>query len=83
MIIIELRVFKRIWRFFLKEVLNMKKSLSCRDVGSDCDFVVCAKTEDEIFEKAKEHAKKVHNMSEIPKDFYDKTRSAIRDVERC
>ncbi len=61
----------------------MKKSLSCKDVGSDCDFVVCAKTEEEIFEKAKQHAKDVHNMSEIPKELYDKARSAIRDVERC
>ena len=66
-----------------KEVLKKKKSLSCRDVGTDCDFVICAKTEDEIFEKAKQHAKEVHSMSEIPKDLYDKARSAIRDVERC
>ena len=61
----------------------MKKSLSCRDVGSECDFTICAKTEDEVFEKAKKHAKEVHNMTEIPKDLYDKARSAIRDVERC
>jgi len=44
---------------------------------------VCAKTEDEIFAKVKDHAKNVHNMSEFSKDFYDKARSAIRDVERC
>jgi predicted small metal-binding protein len=61
----------------------MEKSLSCKDVGSDCDFVVCGKTEDEIFEKVKQHAKDVHNMGEIPKEFYDKARSVIRDVERC
>jgi predicted small metal-binding protein len=45
--------------------------------------VVCADTEKELFDKAKEHARKVHNMSEISKDFYDKARSVIRDVERC
>ena len=61
----------------------MEKSLSCKDVGADCDFTMCAKTEDEIFEKTKDHAKRVHNMSEFSKDFYDKARSAIRDVERC
>ena len=61
----------------------MEKRLSCRDVGVDCDFVACAKTEDEIFEKAKEHAKKEHNMSEIPKELYDKARLAIREVDRC
>ncbi len=61
----------------------MKKSLSCRDVGADCDFVICGDTEDEIFKKAKQHGKEVHNMSEFSKDLYDKARSAIRDVERC
>jgi len=44
---------------------------------------MCAKTEDEIFDKAKDHARRVHNMSEFSKDFYDKARSAIRDVESC
>jgi predicted small metal-binding protein len=61
----------------------MKKSLSCRDVGADCDFIICGKTEDEIFKKAKQHAKKVHNLKEIPSDLYDKACSAIREVERC
>ena len=64
-------------------MLNVKKSLSCKDVGSDCDFVVCANTEGELFDKAKDHAREVHSMSEFSKDFYDKARSAIRDVERC
>ena len=36
----------------------MKKSLSCKDVGSDCDFVICGKTEDEIFKKAKDQCPK-------------------------
>jgi predicted small metal-binding protein len=52
-------------------------------VGSHCDFVACGKTEEEIFEKAREHARAEHNMNEIPKDLYDKARSAIRDVDRC
>jgi predicted small metal-binding protein len=61
----------------------MKKSLSCRDVGSDCDFVICGKTEDEIFDKAKEHARKEHNMSELTQELKNRARSAIRDVESC
>ena len=61
----------------------MAKSLSCKDVGSDCDLVACAKTEDEMFGKVKKHARDIHNMIEIPKDLYDRARSAIRDVERC
>jgi predicted small metal-binding protein len=66
-----------------KEVLNMEKRLSCRDVGADCDFVACGKTEEEVFQKAAEHARTDHNMKEIPKDLYDKARSAMREVEHC
>ena len=61
----------------------MEKRLSCRDVGVDCDFVACGKTEEEIFQKASQHAKTDHNMSEIPKELYDKARLAIREVESC
>jgi predicted small metal-binding protein len=61
----------------------MYKSLSCRDVGADCDFTMCAKTEAEIFQKAAEHAKKDHNMSEIPKEFKEKARSVMREVQQC
>ena len=61
----------------------MEKRLSCRDVGADCDFVACGKSEEEIFQKAAAHAKAEHHVDEIPKDLYEKARSAIRDVEHC
>ena len=61
----------------------MEKRLSCRDVGVDCDFVACGKTEEEIFQKAAEHAKTDHHMTEIPKELYDKARLAIREVQKC
>jgi predicted small metal-binding protein len=66
-----------------KEVFNMAKRLSCRDVGADCDFTVCAETEQEIFGKMAEHARTDHGMNEIPKETYDKARSAMHEVERC
>jgi predicted small metal-binding protein len=66
-----------------KEVFDMARRLSCRDVGADCDFTVCAQTEEEIFEKAAEHARAAHNMNEIPEETYDKARSAMQEVERC
>ncbi len=59
------------------------KSVSCRDAGADCDFTICAKTEEELFQKAADHARKAHNMSEIPKDVQEKVRSAIREVQQC
>jgi predicted small metal-binding protein len=61
----------------------MKKRLSCRDVGTDCDFVACGKSEEEVFQKAAEHAKKDHGMSEIPKELFDRARAAIREVHNC
>jgi len=45
----------------------MAKRLSCRDVGVDGDFVACADTEEAIFEKAGDHVRKGHGMSEISK----------------
>ena len=59
------------------------KSVSCRDAGADCDFTICAKTEEELFQKAADHARKEHDMSEIPKDVQEKVRSAIREVQQC
>ncbi len=59
------------------------KSVSCRDAAADCDFTICAKTEEELFQKAADHARKEHSMSEIPKDIQEKVRSAIREVQQC
>ena len=59
------------------------KSVSCRDAGADCDFTICAKTEEELFQKAADHARKEHGMNKIPKDVQEKVRSAIREVQQC
>ena len=61
----------------------MMKKVSCRDAGADCDFTICAKTEEEIFQKAAEHARTEQNMSEISKEIKDKMRAAFREVEKC
>ncbi len=61
----------------------MKKRLSCRDMGADCDFTLCAKTEEEVFQKAAEHVKTAHNLNEISKEMADKARSVMQDVRRC
>jgi len=57
----------------------MNKSLSCRDVGADCDFSICAETEEEIFRQAAEHARKEHNLTEFSEEMKDKARSVIRE----
>ncbi len=55
------------------------KTLRCRDVGFDCDGVMRAETEEEILRQAAEHAKTVHNLSEISEQAVEKIRTLIRD----
>jgi predicted small metal-binding protein len=57
----------------------MAKSVSCRDVGMDCDFVAKGDTEEEILSQCADHARVEHNMSEMPTDVRDKVRAAIRE----
>lgn len=57
----------------------MAKVLRCRDLGMDCDFVARAETEEELLQKAAEHAAAEHNMTEISEEVLAKVRAAIRD----
>ena len=59
---------------------KMEKSLTGRDVGLDCGFVACAKTEEEIFQKIAEHAQTRHQMT-LSKEKMEKARSLI--IEGC
>jgi AhpD family alkylhydroperoxidase len=65
---------------YIRSKQGVDKELRCRDVGVDCDYVIRGKTEEEIFEKAAEHAKAVHHMKEIPKELMKKARAAIRSA---
>ena len=57
-----------------------EKELRCSDVGRDCSFVIRGKSEEEIFQKAAEHARKDHGMEEIPAEVLEKARSVIHSV---
>jgi len=57
----------------------MAKTMSCRDVGVDCDFVARGETEQEILQKCSEHARTAHNMNELPPELAEKVRGSIRD----
>jgi len=59
----------------------MAKSLSCRDVGVDCDFKATGETVEEIMQKTKAHAKSAHGMEEIPPEPLAKVQAAIKDVK--
>ena len=57
----------------------MAKIVRCREVGVDCDFEARGESEQEVLQKCAEHAKRDHNMEEIPPELAAKVRSAIRD----
>jgi len=57
----------------------MAKTVNCRDVGVDCDFVAHGETEQEVLQQCAEHARTAHGMNEIPAELATKVRAAIRD----
>ena len=57
----------------------MAKTISCRDVGVDCDFVARGETEQEILQQCVEHARTAHGMNELPLELAEKVRAAIRE----
>ena len=57
----------------------MAKTVNCRDVGVDCDFVAHGETEQEVLQQCAEHARTAHGMNEIPPELAVKVRAAIRD----
>lgn len=42
----------------------MSKELRCRDVGFDCDAVVTADDDDQVFAQVAEHGKSVHGLTD-------------------
>lgn len=40
------------------------KSLSCKDAGTDCNFVAQGNTDEEVLKKMAEHGKKMHGMKD-------------------
>jgi len=57
----------------------MAKTVNCRDVGVDCDFIARGETEQEVLQQCAEHARTAHGMNEIPPELVIKVRAAIRD----
>lgn len=55
------------------------KELYCKDVGLQCDFLVCGKTEEEVLNKLGQHVLAIHGIEGFSKEFYNNARSAIRD----
>jgi predicted small metal-binding protein len=58
----------------------MAKVLRCKHVGPDanCQFVAHGNTEEEILQQVAEHAKVVHNLTEIPDEL---VQSALANIQ--
>lgn len=57
----------------------MAKTLRCREVGPDCDFVARGETEDEVMAQVADHARTAHGIDEVSPEMADKARSVIRE----
>jgi predicted small metal-binding protein len=58
----------------------MAKSISCKDVGMDCDFTAKADTLEELMQAASAHAKEAHGLDSIPAELLPAVQAAVRDV---
>lgn len=57
----------------------MAKTLRCKDVGPDCEFVARGETEDEIMQQVAEHARTEHGIDSVSPEMAEKARAVIRD----
>lgn len=53
--------------------------VNCRDVGFDCDGVVKAENEEQLMKQVAEHAKEVHNVTEVTPELVQKVRQVVRE----
>jgi predicted small metal-binding protein len=58
----------------------MPKTLTCRDVGVDCDFQATGETNEEILAQTAEHARTAHGFESIPPELLEKVQAAIKDA---
>jgi predicted small metal-binding protein len=58
----------------------MAKQLRCRDVGLNCDFEARGDTVEEVLQQASEHARSVHQITDMPPELAAKVQAAVRTV---
>ena len=57
----------------------MAKTISCKDVGTDCDFKASAETEEALMQQVAEHARAAHGLQEVPPVILERVKAAIKD----
>jgi predicted small metal-binding protein len=58
----------------------MTKSIKCADLFPGCDFHAEAESEEQVLQKAAEHAASIHNVTELTDEIVAKVKGAIRDT---
>lgn len=53
-------------------------SFKCKNIGMDCPFETSAPTEAELEQKIADHARSVHNMKTLDKDFWIKVKKTVK-----
>ena len=57
----------------------MGKTLACKDVGVDCDFVIHGKDEGDVLQQAAAHAKGCHSGVQMTPAVQAKIKAAIKE----
>ncbi|HET7285700.1 MAG TPA: DUF1059 domain-containing protein [Nitrososphaeraceae archaeon] len=58
------------------------KTISCREAGFECDYVIKGQTEEEVVKNGAEHAIKEHGMKseDMTPEMKEKIRALVRDT---
>jgi len=59
--------------------MDRDKELYCREIGFDCDFLACGKTDEEALRKTAQHLQTAHHIETFSQEFYDRAKSSIRE----
>ena len=57
----------------------MTKVVRCSDMVPGCDYVARAESEDELMQKAAQHAREAHGIQTLSPDLAQQIKSKIRD----
>ena len=57
----------------------MDRRLNSRDIGLDCNFIACARTDGDVIQKFANHIQAFHAMEGFSEEFYDRILSSVHD----
>lgn len=58
-----------------------KKTVGCKDVGIQCDYMAVADTDDEVMGMMVVHAKQEHDLPEVSANMAEQLKNSIREIQ--